>query len=96
MTGVQTCALPILIPTISHTLEEQINIENELLVLENKRLKGEQDRENEIIEDERQMVILKDRENKLDEKIQKLYELSNCKICKISKCACTKIDTFFK
>ena len=42
------------------------------------------------------MVILKDRENKLDEKIQKLYELSNCKICKISKCACTKIDTFFK
>ena len=66
------------------------------MVLENKRLKREQDRENERIEDERQMVILKDRENKLDEKTQKLYELSNCKICKINKCTCTKIDTFFK
>ena len=59
-----------IIPTISDTLKEQITIENELLILENKRLKREQDRENERIEDEKQLILLKDRENRLDKKLQ--------------------------
>ena len=63
--------------------------------MENKRVKREQDRENERLEDERQMILLKYRENKLDKKLQEIYEINHCKICKNSKCKCKKIDTFF-
>ena len=83
---------------ISDSLKEQINIDNEIQALENRRKKREEEREQERIEDEIQISILKQREIELDKQIEK-HQLENtiCKLCKNKNktCICIKINTFF-
>ena len=85
------------IPSISETLSEQSNIERQLQEIKDRKIKRELDRENERIEDEKQTLLLIERERFLDEQQTIFYNMNKkCISCKNIKCNCVKIDSFFK
>ena len=86
-----------IVPSISETLIEQSNIEKQLQEIKNRKIQREIDRENERIEDEKQTLLLIERERFLDEQQTRFHNLTKkCAFCKKLKCVCIKIDTFFK
>ena len=65
--------------------------------MEKRKIKRDEDREIERLQDEKELLLLKQREEELDLSLEK-RRLENimCNICKTKICKCRKITTFFK
>ena len=89
------------INTLDESIKEQSNIDKAILEMEQLKIKRDEDRAREKEEDrlqyERQLILLKKRQDDIDIYYEQI-RLQNiiCKSCKLKKCKCIKITTFFK
>lgn len=85
------------INTIEESINEQSSINNAIFAMEQRRMKRKEDREKERLEDKRELILFKKRENELDIYLEKsILQNIICKNCKLKQCICNKITTFFR
>ena len=85
------------IMTIEDSIMEQKNIEKSLKVIHDRKIERDRLMELDRIEDEKQILYLKERELIINDNLNRIYVTKkNCLICKSSYCKCLKIESFFK
>ena len=83
--------------TIEDSVIEQKNIEKSLKAIHDRKIERDRLMELERIEDEKQILYLKEREIILNDNLNRIYVTKkSCSICKSLNCKCLKIESFFK
>ena len=86
-----------MIMTIEDSVIEQKNIEKSLKAIHDRKIERDRLMELDRIEDEKQILYLKERELIINDNLNRIYVTKKtCLICKSSYCKCLKIESFFK